>query len=280
MSKIIKTIDFGNVESISNRDIYYPFGDINSLDVNQVTGEILITDLFLNRISIYPQSSKSINEQKNFYFFGSAGTLNQPNDAKFDYVRRKIWIADTGNDRILKISPDKTNDVEIIIDGLFEKPFALVADLNSGGCFIRAFLNSRKGLVIEFSSNGRELNRYEYSLIDETENSSSSSESMDLSSSSSSINRIDIPPYKNIRHDHVREKIWWGNNSIIYMIDQKNNQIKTFNLPKYINIKNLDIELDTGYIFVVATDVHEEDFILQINRDNNLILASAYKGEI
>lgn len=280
MSNIIKTIDFANKESISDRDVNYPFYAISSIDSNQVTGEILLTDSAMGSISIYPPSPMSFDSSEFFMFFGVAGTLRQPHDAKFDYVRRKVWIADTGNDRVLKISPDKTNDVEVIIDDLFYKPFSISPNFNNGGCFIKAFSDSKTGLVIECSSDGEELSRYEYSLDDNTESSSSSSESGNISSSSSSLDIISIAPSCNVKYDHVRKKIWWGNNSILYMVDQGNYQIKTFYLSNYIDIKNLDIELNTGCVFVVATDIHEEDFVLQINRNNNLILASAYIGKI
>lgn len=278
MSETIKTIDLSNKKSISDRDIYYFFDNINSIDVNQITGEILITDN--NSISIYPQSLKSVNSSKRFYFFGVAGTLNQPYDAKFDYIRKKVWISDTGNNRVLKISPDKTNNVEVIIDDVLITPFAIEPNINNGGCFVSGFLSSTKGIIVEFASNGKEISRYEYTLTNEFLSSSSSSESVDFSSSSSSIGIISVSLFKNIKYDHVRKRIWWGHNNVLYMVDQRNNQIKTFKMANYIDIKSLDIELNNGYAFVVITDVHGEDFIIQVNRDNNLILSEAYKGEI
>lgn len=279
MTDTIKTVDLLNNVLMGDRDMQDLLG-IDSLDVNQVSGEILTTSSDANAITIYPQSLYSANASQTLRLFGVAGALNQPKDSKFDYVRRKIWIADTGNDRVLKISRDKTNDVEVVVDNLFYRPFALVANVNTGGCFVRAFsdVNRETALVIRLSSNGEEIVRYEYENEGVGNSSSSSSFEGSLSSSSSSGDMLVVPSQNTISYDHVRHRVWWLHDRRIYMADQRNKQVQVFTLPAtYIAAYAIDIEFKTGNAFVTTVDLlHGDSFLLQIYRDNNTILGRAY----
>ena len=44
----------------------------------------------------------------------------------------------------------------------------------------------------------------------------------------------------------------------------------------YSGSVSIDVELSTGNAIVIAIDIHDETFIVQINRDNSELLASAY----
>jgi hypothetical protein len=279
MTDTIKTVDLANNVLLSDRDMQ-DFLGIDSLDVNQVSGEILTTSSDANAVTIYPQSLYSANASQTFRLFGVAGSLSQPKDAKFDYVRRKMWIADTGNDRVLKASTDKTNDVEVVVDDIFYRPFAIAANVNTGGCFVRAFsdIEEETALVIRLSSNGEEVVRYEYENVGVGDSSSSSSLGGSLSSSSSSGDLIVTPQSNTIAYDHVRHRVWWLHDRRIYMADQRNKQVQVLTLSStYSGAYAIDVEFETGNAFVTTVDlVHGDSFLLQISRDNDSILGRAY----
>ena len=53
-------------------------------------------------------------------------------------------------------------------------------------------------------------------------------------------------------------------------------QIYNINEDGYFNAYSIDVELDSGNAFVVVGDNHDERFILQIYKDNSLLLGTAY----
>jgi DNA-binding beta-propeller fold protein YncE len=84
---------------------------------------------------LYPQSPQSsIYAPTELKTFDRVGSLYYPQDAKFDYVRGFIWIADTGNNRVLKVDLN-TKKVRITIKSVIY-PYALTVDLNTGNIFI------------------------------------------------------------------------------------------------------------------------------------------------
>ena len=282
MTDYIKNLDLNNNTVITDRDVTSVYS-IVSVDVDQVDGRILVTEQENNSVTIYPQSpALNIYSPIRFSLFYRFGRLSSPRDSKFDYVRRKIWIADTGNSRVLKVDINSETVDTAINDIIY--PHSLAAEVNSGGVFVKAYTNTsrRTGIIHYIGSNGLELLNFKFQNYLGDSSSSSSSSGLDIvSSSSSSEEAYDLPAVYTMAYDHVRYRLWWLDENKIYMADIKNKQVQTYDLGSlYTSAISVDIDLGTGNAFVVAQDSHfQEFFILQMSKDNNVILGRGYVPE-
>jgi len=298
MSESVKSLDLNVNAAISGRDITST-RLVSSVDIEQTTGRYLLVQPYNadgsygGRILIYPQSTQLglesiiILEQFNYY-----GVLYYPYDARFDYIRNKLWIADTGNHRVLKVDL-ATYQVDMSIEDLYY-PHALAINMNDGSVFVKGFSNMAlaNGTVYLFKRDGTQLAKFEFGHEDlQASSSSSSSSSQSSSSSSSSINPFDtsssssseiviptMPSPYSITCDSTRSRGWWVYGTRVYMADTRNGQVQTYNLinHSYYGTESIDIELVTGNAFVVAKDISNNRFLVQMFRDNNVLLASGY----
>jgi len=289
MTDYIKNINLNDNSILTLRNLTSD-ADISSIDINQVTGEYLLTkplntdgriggNLWLCPASEQLSGVNTITIIKNFI---QTGSLYYPYDARFDYARNKIWICDTGNDRVVKIDKNKLDIVDVIVDELIY-PHAIAVNYNTGGIFIKAYndIGLNNGIVYSLKSDGQ-LNYSFVYYIDTSESSSSSSISLSSSWSSSSFDTfISLPSPNSIAYDHVRGRVWWGSKNKVYMFDEKTNQISTLDLSSnnLYFAYSISIEYETGNAFVVCGDIHEETYLAQIFRDNNVFLGKAYLAE-
>jgi hypothetical protein len=294
MSETLRTINTSTNDVISDRDIVSP-NSVRSICVNQINGsyavvEPLNTDgTYGGRIVIYPQSLK-LELPIEIKTLDDVGSLYYPQDAKFDYYENKLWIADTGNDRILKVDL-KTNQVDFAISSVIY-PHALAVNYSEGGIFVKGYTdyNMNSGSVSYFRRDSTKVVDFIFNDNDTVSSSSSSSESSlsfsgissSSSSSSSGVVFPEFPSVKSICYDTGRSRIWWVSGVKVYMADIRNKQVKTYDVGPdlYYGVYSVTIELATGNAFVVASNIHDERFILQFNRDNNQLLGSAYVGVI
>lgn len=284
MTETIHSIDINKDSSIITRMVDH-LADIRSIDVDQTSGKYAVSSprnesgALGGSVTIYPQSPVlGIDLPVVIRDFRQVDSLRGPYDSRFDYIRRKLWIADSGNDRVLKINID-TQDVETIITDIIY-PHALAANVNEGGVFIKAYTNfDNTGVVYSYSSNGVQVAKFEYSLNEAISSSSSSSEFS--SSSSTSMNYMPSLPFaSSIVYDHVRSRIWWVAESKIYMADTRNKQVIVYDISanNIENLKSVDVELSSGNAFVVGSliTIPANWVIAQMSRDNNKYLSSAY----
>jgi len=300
MSESIRSINLNIDDAISGRNITST-RTVSSIDIEQTTGRYLLVQpyeaddvTYGGRILIYPQSTQlglvSIVILKTFNYYGD---LYYPTDAKFDYIRNKLWIADTGNHRVLKVDLN-TYQVDLNIDDQVFYPHALAINLNDGSVFIKGFTDTllSNGVVSYINREGVVLARFEFGHEDLQASSSSTSTSSESSlSSSSSINFVEtsssessenvipsLPSPYSIVCDVSRSRTWWVFGTRIYMADTRNGQIQTYNLfnDGYYGTESVDVELATGNAFVVAMNVSGNRFLVQMFRDNNSLLASGY----
>lgn len=282
---IIKTIDLTDNTAITDRDVSVV--NAYAVDVNQSDGTYAIVEpygadsSYNGRVVIYPQSPvPETSAPTELKTFNRVGSLLYPLDAKFDFLRRKIWIADTGNNRVLKVNLN-TNQVDLTIDTVIIYPHALAVDLNTGDIFIKGYesSNMNNGAIFYYGKDGTLLSTFLFNRDDMDVSSSSSSFEGSLSSSSTSGTVFPtMPSTKSIIFDHVRSRVWWVDGVRIYMMDIRNKQIQTYDISGdgYTEAFSLSIEFSTGNAFVVASDVDNERFLVQISRDNNILIGSAY----
>lgn len=301
MSETITNIDLENNTAITDRDVSVNI--VSSVDINQTDGTYAVVEPYSSdgsyngRVVIYPQSPlPQVYTPVILKTFNRVGSLFYPTDAKFDYLRRTIWIADTGNNRVLKVNLN-TNQVDVNIDEGMVYPHALSVDFNTGDIFIKGYdsYNLERGAIFYYKKDGTLLYTFLFNRDDTHSSSSSFEESSSLSSggvseSSSSINSgsssstssaaifPSIPSSRSIAFDHVRSRVWWVDDIRIYMGDIRNKQIQTYDIRNdyYTEALNLVIEFKTGNAFVLVKNIHNDSFIVQINRDNTDLIASAY----
>ena len=299
----IKTLNLENNLKIDNRSVLGA-GDIVSLDVEQTSGKTVMVEPVDGNLIIRPQSEFSVvNSAITLNDFGDHGTLNSPSDAKFDYIRKWIWIADTGNNRILRISSNRIEndkDADLEVANLLSYPHAIAVDVNQGGVFVKGYTDTDQsaGVVYHLNAAGVSLSRFEFSGTLESSSSSSSQDSSSsssqsfsssssyLESSSSSSSGVDevpaMPSPYSIVYDHVRSRVWWVSDSGVYMVDEQSKHVNTLDLKEENVIAgfiesavSIDVEYESGNAFVVVLDNSGSSHIIQIFRDNNEIIATS-----
>lgn len=239
---------------------------INSVSINQITGDFIVTNPVNNQITIYPQSPNYpqyslLGEIKTIKSFSGYGFLNYPLDARFDSARGKIWIADSGNSRALKI--DSSNFlVNFSISGL-SMIHSIIPNLNNGGVFVKGFTNSTTGVVYHYSTSGALQFLFTYP---------------DILSGNFIVNEATFPLSSTMAYDHTRNRLWWTAKEYVYMADVLNNQIIELDLSDYgYDLTNgIDIHVESGNAFVTCRNVNLRWYTAQIFRDNNIYISSAY----
>jgi len=295
MSETIKTLELVDNTVIADRDISVN-GTIDAIDVNQVDGAIMTVESdsdgeYLGQVTIYPQNLElAIEDPKVITSVSRGGDLNYTTDARFDHIRRKIWIADTGNQRVIKLDRD-TYATDLILNDFIYYPHSIVVNFNIGGVFVKGYTNlsQTENVIYYLKRSGEEIANFVFDTDDSASSSSSSSESVDSSSSSSGeysdsesssssssgvIILPDVPSSRSMAFDYVRSRLWWIDGSKVYLLDVRSSQIKTFDLASEGLNSGLtvDIDLSTGNAFIVIKDNLSQWFIAQMNRDNNKYL--------
>jgi hypothetical protein len=120
-----------------------------------------------------------------------------------------------------------------------------------------------------------------YATESSSSSESSTSESVSISTSSSSESEIIIPTLpsnRSIVFDNNRMRLWWVDDVWVYMLDVRNKQIQTYDIRNDLlyNAVNIDVELSTGNAFVICQNIHNDWLLLQLFRDNNVLLGKAY----
>jgi len=281
-ARSIKSVDMTKLQILSGRNVNLS-SNLRSLRVDQSIGRIIATESAANgRVIIYPQLySRGEADAVILDVFVGTQRLHYPQDATMDFIRNRVWIADGGNNRVLKVNPN-TKNVTVEFDDILY-PYSLAVESNLGGCFVLGYADDyrRVGVLEYISSNGFSVERFEFNEEVNLSSSSSSSSSDEglLSSSSSSGDAgfVALPsPYK-VAYDASRWRCWWISGLKIYMIDLANSQIQVQNFSAlgYNSIKSIEIETRTGNAFVVASDLHN-DFIVELFRNNTRTLGAGY----
>ena len=263
MSFIIDTVDINLAERMAERVIVRQTGitDMRSIDVNQSTGDFLVCNTqgvvtFFPQ-SLYRQANSILGGEKILTTFSGFGSLKGVLDAKIDSARGKIWIADTGNNRVLKVDIYSLL-AEYAIDNVLQ-PHCVCSEVNTGGVFIKGSYSATTGIVYHYTANGKLLSSIKYS-----DNTS-----------------IETPLPSTLVFDHRRNRVWWTALAKVYMLDLLNNQTTDFDLgvESIDRTRGIEIHLESGNAFVVAHGLTNAWSVLQIFRDNNAILGYSYLPE-
>ena len=94
MSFKITNIDLNNFSYITGRDKYVIGQYIRSIDVDQINGNSIVTKPLEkpNNLTQYPQNPSNNNYKINtITTIAGTSSINFPLDAKYDYIRNRIW---------------------------------------------------------------------------------------------------------------------------------------------------------------------------------------------
>lgn len=270
MSMLINSINLKDEETISCREVLLSDNPIvRSINVNQIDGSFVTTEPLNEggRIVIYPQSPNNPKYSIESYSqLTGYGTLSLPTDARFNYINGTIWVADTGNSKVIRIKMADYSVSKVIKDIIL--PHSVMPDVNRGGVFIKAFSDINTGILYYYNSGGNLVDTFTYPC-------ELGRLSVDVEESVDFINVL--PLSSSMAYDHVRSRLWWVSGSYVYMLDVKNKQVVENDLSTdYIENRSVDVDFSSGNAFVVAKDSSNDWNIVQLFRDNNIIICNAY----
>ena len=260
MSNFIKTVDAYDAKLVLERGKWTE--SVRSISINQASGDFFVTsaDISNSAIIVYPQSQSNpdatlLGNRVALTGFSGFGALANPLDARIDTSNGKLWIADSGNLRILKVDAYSFL-AEYAINSILN-PHALAPNPNTGGIFIKASFDNSYGMVYYYSSTGLLQSSFKY--LDNNSNDA-----------------IALP--STLGFDHRRSRLWWTALDKVYMADFLNNQVVKFDLSSEsaVFIRGLDVHLDSGNAFVAAKLANGAWVMAQLFRDNNRLLDYAY----
>ena len=272
---LIKSTNLTTSSVISTRTKSTENKYIRSVSILQTDGSFIVSYPFINEVVWYPQSpnNPTVSEMqaiKIFNSFTNYGNLNFPLDAKVDSYRKNVYIADAGNNRVLKVN---LNTQSVIHNYDISAPITVSLDLNTDSLFIRSIASSTSQLISYYKNN---------ILIDTFVFDCNGAYPLAVNS-----NFIrNVPNVNSMIYDNIRNRLWWIANTNVFMFDALNNNIVVYNLVDdgITTLKSIDIDLTSGNAFIVG--VSSEAFesggynyfntISQISKDNNVFLGNSY----
>ena len=273
MSIQIKTINLVEQEAIIDRDVNLNGEHVQSVNIYQTDGSFVTAEPFNNRIIWYPQNPNNVDnttlgEWKEFSSFAGYGFLSLPMDAKFDYVRRILWIADAGNKRVLKVDVNSGTVLDVAANGYF--CHSISVNINTGGIFVKSIKDANTGIIQHYNKSVELQASFEfpctYSNIGEP-----------IVETYSFMFSLPLP--SSMVFDHVRNRLWWVGNNRVYMADITNKNIVPYTIEDddFHQAKSVDVDFKSGNTFVTAKRKgYNSWYILQMFRDNNSIVSTAY----
>jgi len=273
MTESIQSVNLAYGDLIENRAAYTT-DYVRSISVNQSSGDFIVSLPLLNdgTVRVYPQSpnnpsSSLIGEIKSITGFSGYGVLSLPVDARYDSNRNKIWIADMGNKRVLKVNSGNYL-VDFSIDDI-TLPYSVVPNINNGGVFIKSFISVSTGVIYYYSMSGTLISSFTF---DETFKGVLLTPSL----TRSFLDEVPLPA--TMVFDHTRSRLWFTAGRTINMVDLNNSQVITLT-TNYTDSRGIDVDVVSGNAFATMKSFHSISnrwYIVQIFRDNNEILSTAY----
>lgn len=270
MSNELITVDILNSSIITGRSkkVFGKF--LRSIDVNQTNGFSITTEP-LNDLGVllqYPQNPNNTTYPiTTVSSVKGTNSINFPLDAKYDWARNYVFVADAGNSRLLSL---KTSDFSFIyeIKGI-NLPHAIAININTGGVFVKSFSSVNRGMLHEIDVNGVIKSTFTFPDV-------FSYSDLSISRNTTWVNSL--PLTSSICFDHVRSRVWWVSNDKSYMLDIASKRISVFDFSKYdiVKCKSVSVENSTGNAFIVSEDFEGNDFIIKMNRDNSEYIGSGW----
>jgi len=273
MSIQIKTINLVEQEAIIDRDVNLNGEHVQSVNIYQTDGSFVTAEPFNNRIIWYPQNPNNVENTilgkiQTFDSFAGYGYLYFPLDARFDYARRILWVADSGNMRVLKVDINTGSAIDVAENGYFVTSIAV--DINDGSLYVKSIKNSTTGIIQHYSRLADFQESFEFSCNYDTTIDN-------IADTYSYIFSVPLP--SSMVFDHVRKRLWWVGNEMIYMADTINRNIVPYSMASdgFGMARSVDVDFASGNAFIIAKSIGNNMWhILQAFRDNNAIVSTTY----
>jgi len=283
----IRHIDIARDVAISARDIDVE-SQVSSMDSDQATGiyvtsePIHCTGYFGGVVTIHsPSQSTELLGSSNVvsYVIDSVpenNVINYAIDAKIDYVNGGLWIADTGNNRAIKMDL-VTKKVNAISDDLCLFPTCIVPNLNGGGAFIKGFSDMETSIVYYIDGNGYKKFSFTYYADMPVESFGCQWFDgdvlvIDANGDSSLISKVtssgDVINYTNVvsNPQYIAINKFNGNSCIAY--DNNGENIIEYRLPD--GSTRASVSRDNCSSFPITVDNFSSDFIISSSVSDEL----------
>lgn len=245
---------------------------LHSIDINQTIGSYITTEPLASPNSIvqYPINPNSVYPIKTVTTILGSSAINLPLDAKYDYIRNRVWVADAGNNRVLLLD---SRDFTFIAESKnISLPNSLAIDINTGNCFVKAYNSISKGVVLEISSTGKIISFFEFSTAFPYS---------DLTIQRNTAWLENMPKTHSISYDYIHFKVWWTDSNFVYMANTLTKTLSIYDLSNdgLYNTKNITTDMESGNAFILASNEYDKWFITQLNKYNSKFLGKAYVEE-
>ena len=122
-------------------------------------------------------------------------------------------------------------------------PSALTVNQSNGDIFVRGFSSASNGVIYWMNKSGSIIDMLTY-----PDTFSSSAYSLQRNINSSYV----LPYPSTMDFDHVRGRLWWTANDMVYMADVNSLQISNFDLSNYglQEISPIEVEYSTGNVLI------------------------------
>jgi len=259
MTVEIASINLSPLSIINGRTV--AANNPRSLDVNWIDGSIAAIEPLTDNgiIKLYPQNpnntaytTTTISELPGYL------PLDLPTGIVFDSTRNKIWIADRRN-RVM--SMDKDSQEVLSYTKNINLPYALSADINTGGVFILGYKNLSTGIMTYLEQDGSINSTIEFPH-------EFPSAQLEFESTIAFVNSLPSP--HSITYDHVRSRIWWLALTTSYMMDVATRSISTYDLSahSFVSLQTVNIDLQSGNTFITAKD-ETDYYVVQMSKGND-----------
>jgi hypothetical protein len=277
MSIQIKTIDLLDQIPLVDRDVNLNGIHVQSVNIYQTDGSFVTTEPFENKVIWYPQNPNNVGntllgEWKIYTTFSGYGALLFPTDARFDYTRRVLWIADSGNKRVLKVDVNSGTVINSASNGYISNSLAI--NINTGYIYVKSIKDENYGIIHSFNQKAELQNTFEFPCHYVVPN---------VYSPPSYAYLFSLPLPSSMTYNHVLNRLWWVGGDRVYMMDTLNKNIVTYNIYSdgFTDLRSVDVDFKSGNAFLIARKIgYESWYILQMFRDNNNIVSVAYIKKI
>lgn len=273
MSIQIKTISLVEQEAMIDRDVNLNGDHVQSVNIYQTDGSFVTSEPFNNKLIWYPQNPNNaentmLGRWKTFNSFAGYGYLYFPLDARFDCARRILWIVDSGNNRVLKVDIDSGSVISAINNGYFATSAAI--DINDGSIYVKSIKNSSTGIIQHYNYKTDFQESFKFDCY-------YSSTGSNIENTYRYIFYLPLP--SSMVFDHVRRRLWWTGDTVVYMADTINKNVVAHTIISdgFLAARGIDVDFASGNAFVIAQSTGDSKwYILQMFRDNNALLSTAY----
>ena len=270
MSFQILNVDLDDLMFTPSRNYYVLGKYLHSIDIDQTNGTYITTEPLAspNCLTQYPLNPNNTNYTiKTVTTILGSLEINFPLDAKIDHTRNRLWIADAGNNRVLILD---SRDFSFIGEAKnISLPHALAIDLNTGNCFVKAYNSVTNGVVLEVSLTGKIVSFFEFSTVFPY---------MDLTVQRNSNWVESLKKTHSITYDHVSSKVWWVDGTFSFMAETISKTISIYDLSTdgFYGTRNILIDMNSGNAFVLASNISNRWYIVQLNKHNAKFLGKAF----